>query len=135
MKNDLSAEQLSEEIEMAFPGSSAALSNASIEKNPDLASLEAPTDLQVVVPAYMAWCTRNSHRPAELVHDYTLRALAEFGRSKNPAASHLNFKYTCSPEQQKVVARFLSWCLDPALLLDAEQIKRSLKHWAAEPEH
>lgn len=123
--------KLSAAIEEAFPGSASALSDQFIESNPDLSQVEAPANLQIVVPAYMAWCTRNGHRPQELVHDYTLRALAEFGRSKNPSVAHLNFKHVCSAEQREVVTKFLRWCLDPALLLHTEQVERSLKHWSA----
>ena len=125
--------KLSAEIESAFPGSGSAMSDQFIEMHPDLASSQGPSTLLVLVPAYMAWCVRNSHRPEALVHDYTLNALAEFGRSKNPAIEHLNFKHLCSPEQQDVVAKFLSWCLDPTLLLHTEQIERALKHWAPAP--
>lgn len=127
MKNTL----LSAQIEAAFPGSAGALSDVFIETHPDLSLLDAPVNLQTIVPAYMAWCARNGHRPAELVHDYTVRALAEFGRSKKPEITHLNFKFTCSPEQRQVVEKFLRWCLDPALLLDTEQVERSLKRWSA----
>jgi len=123
--------ELSAEIEEAFPGSASGLSDLFIEDNPDLSLVEASVGLQVVVPAYMAWCTRNGHRPEELVHDYTLRALAEFGRSKNPAVAHLSFKHTCSARQRQVVTRFLRWCLEPELLLHVEQVKRSLKHWSS----
>jgi hypothetical protein len=127
----MSNAELCAQIEEAFPGCAFALPDAFIEANPDLSSQDASAGLQVVVPAYMAWCARNGHRPEELVHDYTLRALAEFGRSKSPAAPHLNFKHTCSPEQRAVVEKFLRWCLDPALLLHVEQVERSLKHWSA----
>ena len=123
--------ELSAEIEEAFPGSALAVSDQFIEANPDLSLVEASARLQVVVPAYMVWCTRNAHRPQELVHDHTLRALAEFGRSKNPAVEHLNFKHGCSEKQREVVTKYLRWCLDPALLLHAEQVERSLKHWSA----
>ena len=128
-------EKLSVDIESAFPGSGSALSDQFIEMHPELASLQGASTppLLVLVPAYMAWCVRNSHRPEELVHDYTLNALAEFGRSKNPAIEHLNFKHLCSVKQQDVVAKFLSWCLDPTLLLHTEQIERALKHWAPAP--
>lgn len=122
--------ELSAEIQEAFPRCVGTLSDDFIESNPDLSFLDAGHDLQVSVPAYMSWCARNGDRPAELVHDYTLRALAEFGRSKNREGTHLNFKHTCSSAQRHVVERYLRWCLDPALLLDAEQVQRSLKHWS-----
>lgn len=126
----MSNAEISALIEEAFPGCASAFSDEFIEANPDLSLLEEPADFQFLVPAYMAWCVRNGHRPEELVHDYTLRALAEFGRAKSTAA-HMNFKQSCSSGQRKVVAAFLRWCLNPELLLDAEQAERSLKRWAS----
>jgi hypothetical protein len=122
---------LSAQIEAAFPASVGVLSDQFIEEHPDLCRLDASVDLQTAVPAYMAWCARNGHRPAELVHDYTVDALAVFGRSKKPEFAPLNFKFTCSTEQRQVVEKFLRWCLDPALLLDTKQVERSLKRWSA----
>jgi len=122
---------LSAQIEAAFPASVGVLSDQFIEAHPDLSRLDASVDLHAAVPAYMAWCARNGHRPAELVHDYTVDALAVFGRSRKPELAPLNFKFTCSPEQRQVVVNFLQWCLDPALLLDTEQVERSLKRWSA----
>lgn len=122
--------ELAAQIEEAFPGCVNAIRDEFIDSNPDLLELNGGLCLQAVVPAYMSWCVRNDHRPAELVHDYTLRALAEFGRSKAPHLAHLNFKHTCSQAQKQVVERYLCWCLNPGILLDIEQIQRSLKHWA-----
>jgi len=84
--------ELAAEIEEAFPGSASALFDVFIEANPDLSLVEAVAGLEVVVPAYMAWCARNGHRPEELVHDYTLRALAEFGRSRSPTVHPLELQ-------------------------------------------
>ena len=121
---------ISDAILTAFPGCTAALTDAFIETNPDVLWEKIPVDVHVAVPAYMAWCARNCHRPAELVHDYTIRALAEFGRSNNPAVTHLNFKHKCTPQQKHVVLQFLQCYLDPRLLVDTRQVARSLKRWA-----
>ena len=131
MNHPLRPEQLLEAIAKAFPRLHA-FPDSFIEVNPDLASLRQPLDLQAVVPAYMAWCVRNAAEVNTLIPDYTVAALAEFGRSKNPAIAHLNFKHTCSPEQGAVVAEFLRSCLNPNLVLHTEQIERSLKHWSPE---
>ena len=125
------SEQLLEEITRVFPRLHA-VPDSFIESNPDLAYLSQPLDLQAVVPAYMAWCVRNAAVANTLIPDFTVVALAEFGRSTNPAIAHLNFKHTCSPAQRAVVAEFLRWCLNPTLLLHTEQIERSLKHWSPE---
>jgi hypothetical protein len=131
MNHPLRTDRLLEAIAREFPGLRA-LPDSFIEGNPDLACLRQPPDLQAVVPAYMAWCVRNAAEVNTLIPDYTVAALAEFGRSKNPAIAHLNFKHTCSPEQRVVVADFLRWCLNPDLVLHTEQIERSLKHWSPE---
>jgi hypothetical protein len=119
------------EIADAFPGSVAMFSDSFIEENPDVSEIEASIDRHLAVPAYMAWCARNGHRPAELVHDFTVDALALFGRSKNLQITRLDFKHRCTPEQKQVVLKFLHWYLSPALLVNTEQVKRSIKRWAA----
>jgi hypothetical protein len=81
----------------------------------------------------MAWCVRNPDRRDTLIPDHTVSALAEFGRSKDPKIGHLNFKFTCSPTHRALVVEFLRWCLDPERILNAEQIERSLRHWAQDP--
>jgi hypothetical protein len=131
MKDIPAIEELAASIARAFPESADAVSDSFIEANPDINWLKSPVDLHIVVPAYMAWCVRNPHRRDTLIPDFTVSALAEFGRSKNPAIKHLNFKHTCSAAQRAVVAEFLQWCLDPERLLLTEQIERSLKHWLA----
>ena len=85
----------------------------------------------LLVPAYMAWCVKNADGPAELVHDYTLRSLAEFGRTRTPKLMHLNFGLACTADQRQVVAKYLRWSLNPELLLDTEQLKRALSRWSA----
>jgi hypothetical protein len=131
MSSDPTSRLLLEQISDAFPGAGDAFSDASIESIQDLAALEGLPSFHVAIPAYMAWCVRNAHRPEVLIHDYTVRALCELGRSKNQDIKHLNFKFYCSPKQKATVIGFLRWCLQPALLHHAEHIERSLKQWAA----
>jgi len=119
------------EIANAFPGCANQFSDSFIEKNPDVSQLDESVDPHVAVPAYMAWCARNGHKPAELVHDYTVNALAMFGRSKNLQVAYLNFKHHCTLEQKEVVLKFLHWYLDPALLVNTEQVARSIRRWSA----
>jgi len=119
------------EIEDAFPGCSEMFSDSFIEENPSMLEIDGGVDLLMAVPAYMAWCTRNGHRPSLLVHDYTVNALAEFGRTKNRQIAHLDFKHRCTAEQKRAVLHFLRWYLNPGLLVDTEQVARSIKRWSA----
>jgi hypothetical protein len=130
MGTPVSNDQLARAIAQAFPASAGTPTDQFIEANSDLLWLQPPVDLAVLVPAYMSWCVRHaSNERGTLVPDHTVRALAEFGRSKNPSIAHLNFKHTCSEQQRAVVAKFLRWCLNPDLILDEEQIQRALKSW------
>jgi hypothetical protein len=130
METSLANEQLARAIAEAFPDSVNGPADQFIEENSDPLWLKVPIDLAVVVPAYMSWCVRHAlDGRGTLVPDHTVRALAEFGRSKNPAIAHLNFKHTCSEHQRAVVAKFLRWCMNPDLILDEEQIRRALKYW------
>lgn len=95
----------------AFPASTAAFSDSFIEENPNVFELDGTVELHVAVPAYMAWCARNGHKPWLLVHDYTVNALAELGRTKNRQITHLDFKRRCTAEQKNVVLDFLRWYL------------------------
>lgn len=119
------------EIAEAFRGCTAALSDSFIEDNPNVLELGGTVDLHTAVPAYMAWCTRNGHKPSLLVHDYTVNALAEFGRTKDRQITHLDFAYRCTAEQKRAVLHFLHWYLDPSLLVNTEQVERSIKRWSA----
>lgn len=119
------------DIAKAFPGCDTTFSDAFIERHPDVAQLETSVGLHVAVPAYMAWCARHAHKPAELVHDYTIDALAVLGRSKNRQIPRLNFKHRCTAEQRAVILKFLHWYLDPALLVNTEQVERSIRQWSA----
>jgi hypothetical protein len=131
MESPLSDESLIEEIAAAFPSTAEVIPDAVIEANPDIFSLQGPVDFRVVVPAYISWCVRHAtDGRGTLVPDYTVHALAEFGRSKDSSIAHLNFKHTCSLRQRAAVASFLHWCLNPDLILNKEQIKRALKNWA-----
>lgn len=130
MEDSLSNEQLIRDIALAFPSAADTPTDKFIEANPDVLWLSSPISLSVLVPAYLSWCVRHElDGRGTLVPDHTVRALAEFGRLKDPAIAHLNFKHTCSPEQRAVVAKFLRWCLNPDLILDGEQVKRALKYW------
>ncbi|MCS0585512.1 hypothetical protein NX784_28420 [Massilia pinisoli] len=119
------------EIAEAFPGCTAALSDSFIEENANVSELSETVDLYIAVPAYMAWCARNGNKPSLLVHDYTVNALAEFGRTKNRQITYLDFKHRCTAEQKRVVLRFLHWYLNPRLLINTEQLTRSIKRWSA----
>ena len=83
------------EIANAFPACANKLSDSLIEKNSDVAQLDGSVDSHAAVPAYMAWCARHGHKPAELVHEYTVNAIAVFGRSNNPQIAYLDFKLRC----------------------------------------
>ena len=122
--------KLFDEIASAFPGCVTAFSDSFIEENPGLPQLDTGVDSHLAVPAYMAWCARNWHRPAELIHDYTINALAELGRSKNRQLTRLDFKHRCTSEQKAVVLKFLRVYLEPHLLANAEQVERSIKQWS-----
>lgn len=119
------------EIEEAFPGCASVFSDFFIEENPNLSEIDGVVDLLMAVPAYMAWCARNGHKPWLLVHDYTVNALAEFGRTTNRQVAHLDFKHRCTAEQKHAVLHFLQWYLNPGLLTDTEQVTRSIKRWSA----
>jgi hypothetical protein len=119
------------EIEDAFPGCTAVFSDSFIEENANLSEIDGVVDLLRAVPAYMAWCARNGHRPSLLVHDYTVNALAEFGRTKHRQIACLDFKHRCTAEQKRAVLRFLQWYLNPGLLVDTDQVTRSIKRWSA----
>ena len=88
-------------------------------------------DSEIDVPTYMLWCAENPSKEPELVFDYTLDALEEYGRCKDPANTDLNFKYRCSPEQVGVVVSFLSWCESELQLVDKNQISRALDRWSS----
>jgi hypothetical protein len=120
---------LDRKIAVAFPGCSD-VPDAFIEANPDIDSVSGSFDPMILVPAYMTWCVRNAREHVTLIPDFTVGALAVYGRTKSAQTVHMSFKHTCSDEQRSVVAEFLRWCLDPDLILHKEQIKRALRHWS-----
>lgn len=105
------------------------ISDEFIEKNVDLMSLEGNIDFLVFVPSYMLWCVKKKESAGNLVCDYTIGAISEFGRCKDPNIEHLSFKYLCNEKQKSVVVDFLCWALENLELCDEEQIRRALKHW------
>ena len=112
----------------AFPGCDAAVPASLIEANSDLTLLKEPFDLELLVPAYMLWCVRNSEQRDSLVPDHTVAALGVLGRTKS-VESLRSFKATCTEAQRAAIAEFLRWCLSPERLLIDEHVRRALKHW------
>lgn len=124
-------EQLAREIARAFSPMDRWPNDEFIVANTDPMWLEASAGLSQIVPAYMSWCARHALEDGgSLVPDHTIRALAEYGRSKDATITHLNFKHTCSDAQCAVVAEFLHWCLSSDLIVDEQQVRRALKYWA-----
>lgn len=104
------------------------VSNDFIEANHNILELSSPVDLISVVPAYMQWCI-NHPQSTSLVVTGTIWALAEYGRSKSPANSYLNFKFLCNKAQVKAVVDFLEWCKQNQPYEDQEQIDRAHRNW------
>ena len=92
--------------------------------------IDGQPDLLRYVPAYMLWCIRNKDNYDQLVTDYTINALAVYGRSGHADNSHLNFRWRCNAGQIAAVVAFLNWCLENLSVVDDAQIKRSLKRWS-----
>jgi hypothetical protein len=121
------ADQLTE----AFPEADVpAMDDAFIRAHPNVMELPGPIDLLRVVPVYMLWCVDHPDDPA-LVSDFTLRALAEYGRCKQPALEHLNFRYRCSQRQIDAVSTFLAWAFEAMPFHDEAQLERALLRWAS----
>lgn len=119
------ADQLTE----AFPEADvSAMDDAFIQANPNVMELPEPVDLLRVVPAYMLWCVNHPDAPA-LVSDFTLRALAEYGRCKQPAFEYLNFRYRCSQRQIDAVSAFLAWASETVPFHDDVQLERARLRW------
>lgn len=104
------------------------ISDKFIIENDDLMWLQIEIDHMVYVPSYMLWCIRNKDKDGNLVCDYTISALAEYGRVKN-TNNNAHFKFRCSTEQRELVCLFLSWCEDNLDFCNVEQIQRSIKQW------
>ncbi len=103
-----------------------------ILENPNLMELGEDFDAIQNVPSYMLWCVRHPDKPDKLVFDYTINALAEYGRCKEPANSYLNFIHLCNSEQKGTIASFLVWCKRNIPFIDDEQIDRSLVYWTCD---
>jgi hypothetical protein len=111
-----------------FLADSNILSDEFIRNNPDILWIKDKIDYMIYVPNYMLWCLKNKDLDGNLVCDYTINVLAEFGRSKNPGYEHLNFKFLCNNKQREMVYRFLNWCLSNILCRE-ETVNRAIKRW------
>ena len=118
---------ISTRISEAFPH----IDNVLVEDSPNLMEIEGQPKLLELVPAYMLWCVARSADSANLIHDYTINSLAEYGRCNDSENPYMNFRFLCNAEQCKVVEEFLAWCKHELLFIDEVQIERSLRHWAA----
>lgn len=119
-----------DQLVTVFPRQSWAsfLNDDFILANQDLMQLEQPKSLLEVVPAYMLWCAENPRSP-ELVSDFTLSALAEYGRSKSAENPSLNFRYLCSSVQAAAVVAFLRWASNAIPLHHEAQLRRAIHSW------
>lgn len=77
----------------------------------------------------MQWSVLNKDNYDQLVTEWTINALAEYGRAKSDKAEHLNFKFLCSESQRLAVCAFLEWCLSELMVVHEEQVKRAIKRW------
>ncbi|POZ52254.1 hypothetical protein AADEFJLK_01729 [Methylovulum psychrotolerans] len=82
-----------------------------------------------LIPAYMQWAVLNRDNYGQLVTDWTLNTLAEYGRAKSEESAHLNFKFLCTELQRLAVCSFLEWSLSALVIIPEEQVKRAIKHW------
>lgn len=122
---------IADRLTEAFPKADvSAMDDAFIRTNPNVLELPAPVDLLRVVPLYMRWCVRHPDDPA-LVSDFTLRALAEYGRCQQPDLEHLNFRHRCSPPQIDAVSAFLAWAAEALPFHDDVQLERARRRWAS----
>ncbi|GAB2886032.1 hypothetical protein GCM10027046_13130 [Uliginosibacterium flavum] len=100
-----------------------------IEQHPNLMEIRgAAPDVMSTVPAYMLWCAAHPG-DTSLITDWTVNALAEFGRSKDPQSAWLNFRFRCTQEQRQVVVCFLEWSLNETPFLNEKQIERARRNW------
>ena len=103
--------------------------DAEIRSNPDPMELPGDTDLRALIPAYMHWVVQNKDNYDQLVTDWTLNALAEYGRAKTGAPQHMNFKFSCTDQQRLAVCAFLEWSLSALMVVHDGQVERAVKHW------
>lgn len=122
---------ISQIIEDAFPGSGqlSVQSDSEIGENANPMELSDSHDLFAMLPAYMQWVIRNRGNYDQLVTDWTLNALAEYGRARADAANNTNFMSLCSGAQRRAVCNFLQWSLSTLYGVQAQQIKRAMKNW------
>jgi hypothetical protein len=105
------------------------ISDEFIVSNPDAVWLNNDIDYMTYVPSYMLWCLKNGDSDGNLVTDFTITALAEFGRAKS-LENKLNFKFLCNYDQRRIVLSFLQHCLlNLKYSSTEEQIKRAIKNW------
>lgn len=122
---------IADRLTEAFPEADVpAMDDAFIRAKPNVMELPGPVDLLRVVPLYMLWCVRHPDDPA-LVSDFTLRALAEYGRCQQPGLEHLNFRYRCSPRQIDAVSAFLAWAAEALPFHDDVQLERARRRWTS----
>lgn len=121
---------LIEQLVSAFPRASSAgsVDETLILANPNVMELAGPTDLLEVVPMYLLWCARNPE-DSGLTSDYTLHALAEYGRCRNREDAHLNFRFLCSPSQIAAVVAFAEWASQAFPFCNESQLERTIRRW------
>jgi len=112
-----------------FSAGSSKLGDDFIENNADVMWVNEDMNPMVYVPSYMIWVAQNKEKNGNLICDYTINALAEYGRAKDCKNSNLNFKHLCNNNQKKVVLRFLEWCKNNLEFIDTDQIERSIMNW------
>ena len=117
-------------IQSAFPKISDApeISDEFITRNQNLMELDEVSDYLKVVPAYMLWCVK--YKDDELVDEYTISSLAEYGKTKSKGNAYLNFMYLCNNEQKVAVIKFLEWCINEISTIDTAQVQRVIKNWS-----
>jgi hypothetical protein len=122
-------QSIENEIRTAFSLNETIVSDEFISSNADILWLKERVDYLVYMPSYMLWCIKNLDDQGSLVFDHTIRALAEFGRSKNPQLKHLGFKFICNARQKAVIYQFLIWCQSNLFSYHEEQLDRAIKNW------
>jgi len=99
---------ISEIVEGFYLSDGVIISDDFIRLNDDLMSLKEKMDPMIYVPSYMVWCIENQNLVDSLVIDYTINALAEYGRSKTKTGSYLSFKFDCSVKPIGLFIKFLN---------------------------
>ena len=97
-----------------------------IEENPNLMEIGSEFEESEYIPSYMLWCVRKKTDTGSLVFDFTINALAEYGRMKGEKT----FKSKCSPVQKSVIREFLLWCSGVVVGCNENQIERTLRRWS-----